>query len=279
MMIAAVGCFAVMDATMKHLTTLHGPMQVAFLRGAASLPLVLLALGLTGRLDQVRPVRWSLHLFRGLLTVTMLWLFVYAVRVLSLADAYSIYLSAPLLITALSVPLLGERVGWRHWLAIGIGLLGVLVMLRPSASGLITLGGMAAFGSAVAYAVSAIYIRILSRTDTAASMVFWTMLFIAVAAGLASIPAWEAIQSSEWAWIVALGLSGAGGQYFITQAFRLAPASVVAPFEYTALLWGIGLDWLLWNALPGSRMLAGASLVIASGLYLILRERQPSVPV
>ena len=106
-------------------------------------------------------------------------------------------------------------------------------------------------------------------------MIYWPMLFIAVTAGLASITGWQPIGRSEWAWLVGLGLSGAGGQYFITQAFRLAPASIVAPFEYSALLWAIGFDWLLWNLSPGSRMLAGASLVIASGLYLILRERQP----
>lgn len=273
MMIAAVGCFALMDAAMKQLGEGHTPMQVAFLRGAASLPLVLLALGMTGRLADLKPVRWKLHLARGLMGIAMLWLFIYAVRLLSLADAYSIYLSAPLLITALSVPLLGERVKPQQWLAICVGLAGVLVMLRPSVSGFVTLGGLAAFLSAAAYAMSAIWIRVLARTETAASMVFWAMAIIALVAGTASIPGWRPIAPSEWPWIAGLGISGAGGQYFITQAFRLAPASVVAPFEYTALLWGVGLDWLLWQVLPESRMFAGAALVIVSGLYLIARQR------
>jgi len=274
MMIAAVGCFALMDAIMKQLAQTYGPMQIAFLRAVMSLPLILAALGLTGRFRDLRPVRWSLHLMRGVLGVGMLWMFVYAVRVLSLADAYSIYLSAPLLITALSVPLLGERVSAIQWIAICVGLAGVLVMLDPSASGLATAGGLAAFASAVAYALSAISIRVLARTDTAASMVFWTMVIVAILAGLAGFASWKPIHAASWPWIVALGITGTGGQYFITQAFRLAPASVVAPFEYTALLWAFGLDWILWQVLPESRTFAGASLVIASGLYLIARQRQ-----
>lgn len=273
MMIAAVGCFAFMDATMKQLSQSYNPMQVVFLRAAASLPLVIAALGLTGRLRDIKPVRWPLHLIRGVLGVAMLWLFIFAVRVLSLADAYSIYLSAPLLITALSVPLLDERVQAAQWVAICVGLAGVLVMLNPSASGFATLGGLAALASAVAYALSVMSIRMLARTDTAASMVFWTLFIVAVMAGLASIASWTPIRMESWLWIVVLGITGTGGQYFITQAFRLAPASVVAPFEYTALLWGMGLDWALWQTLPETRMFAGASLVIASGLYLLARQR------
>ena len=274
MMIAAVGAFALMDAAIKHLVQQHSPVQVAFLRGATSLPLVLLVLAMTQRMGDLKPVRWPLHLLRGVLSVGMLWLFVYAVQTLSLADAYSIYLSAPLLITALSVPLLGEHVDWRRWAAIAVGLAGVLVILRPTAASLITLGGLAAFASAALYAMNAITIRVLTRTDTSAAMVFWTMFLIAGIAGFASIPVWTPLHTDEIGWVIALGITGAAGQYFITQAFRFAPASVVAPFEYTALLWGIGLDWILWSVLPHSRMFAGASLVVASGLYLIFKERQ-----
>jgi drug/metabolite transporter (DMT)-like permease len=276
MMIAAVGCFALMDAAMKQLGQHHGPMQVAFLRGIASLPVVLIALAISGRLKDIRPVRWPLHLLRGLLSVALLWAFVFSVSVLSLADSYSIYLSAPLLITALSVPLLGEHVSGRRWLAIALGMIGVIVMLRPTAASVVTLGGLAAFMAAVFYALSAISINILSKTDTTASMVFWTMAVIAVVAGAASIPTWTPVRLDEAWWILGLGITGAAGQHFITQAFRLAPASVVAPFEYTALLWGIALDWVVWNVLPGVRLLAGGSLVVASGLYLMWHSRESS---
>src|SRR5262245_54918566 len=109
-MLCAVGCLSLLDASMKQLTTAYAPMQVAFIRGAASLPCILLMTWLLGRWRELRPTRWGLHVIRGVLMAFMLWSFVYAVSVLSLASTYSIFLCAPLLIVALSQPVLGERV-------------------------------------------------------------------------------------------------------------------------------------------------------------------------
>ena len=122
------------------------------------------------------PKRWHLHVMRGFLSVALLWCFVYAVSQLSLANAYSIFMSAPLLITALSVPMLGERVGWRQWLAVFVGLVGVIIVLKPTGAGLVTIGGLAALASAIGYALNAITIRILTRTDSSAATVFWSLL-------------------------------------------------------------------------------------------------------
>src|SRR5437764_1820864 len=174
-MIAAVAAFSLMDALLKGLSAHYPPMQVAVLRGVASMPFMLLPLLLTGKWSELKPRRFGMHLLRGALSVAVLGGFIYAVRVLSLANAYSIFLAAPLIVTALSVPLLGDRVDWRTWLAISIGLIGVLTMLRPSASALVTLGALAALLSATAYSFSAIALRVLTRTDTTASVVFWTL--------------------------------------------------------------------------------------------------------
>src|SRR5215470_1154943 len=127
-MIAAVAAFAAMDALLKLLSAHYPPMEVAVLRGAASLPFMLLPLALSGRWHELRPRRWYMHLLRGALSVVVLGGFIYAVRVLSLANAYAVFLSAPLIVTALSVPLLGERIDWRNWIAILIGMMGVLTM-------------------------------------------------------------------------------------------------------------------------------------------------------
>ena len=113
-MLAAVAMFSIMDVTMKHLVASYPSIQVTFLRGIASLPLLIVAAGIFGRWSDLIPHRWSLHLIRGLLSVLTLWCFIYSVKLLSLADAYTIFMSAPLLITALSVPLLGEHVGARR---------------------------------------------------------------------------------------------------------------------------------------------------------------------
>ena len=272
-MLAAVTTFAVMDVLMKRLVEEYPAMQVTFLRGAASLPFLLAATALFGRWRDLLAKRWHLHVIRGFLSVGLLWCFVYAMGQLSLANAYTIFMSAPLLIVALSVPMLGERVGWRQWLAVLAGLIGVIIVLKPTGAGLVTIGGLAALASAIGYAVSAITIRILTRTDSAAATVFWSLLFLTIISGLIASLRWVPVQWDHWPLIVGLGLSGAFGQYFITEAFRLAPPPVVAPLEYTALAWGLLYDWLLWATAPGLRMLVGAFVIVASGIYVIHRER------
>jgi multidrug transporter EmrE-like cation transporter len=172
-MLLAVAVFALMDAGLKLLTPHYPAMQVAALRGLASIPFVLVWVFATVGARSLLRVRWPLHLLRGVIAVTMMGTFVYALGIMPLSTAYTIFFVAPLIITALSVPILGERVGPRRWTAIVVGLIGVLVVLRPSGEGLLSLAGLAVFGSAIGYAVSAITVRVLSRTDSTQSMVFW----------------------------------------------------------------------------------------------------------
>src|SRR5689334_6068820 len=141
-MLVAVAAFSGMDSMLKLFSAHYPPMQVAFLRGLASLPFTVLPSLLRGRYRDLKPTRLGMHLLRGSLMVVMLGGFVYAVRTLSLANVYSILLAEPLLVTALAVPLLGDRVGWRNWAAICAGLVGVLVILRPTTSGFVTLGAL-----------------------------------------------------------------------------------------------------------------------------------------
>jgi drug/metabolite transporter (DMT)-like permease len=272
-MLVSVGFFAGMDALLKTLSTSYPSLELGALRGAASLPFVFAATLLRGNLRELKPVRWSLHLARGVLAIIMLTSFIYALRLLPMADAYALFLAAPLLVTALSMPLLGERVDWRRWVTIVIGLAGTLALLRPAASNLATVGALAAVAAAVCYALSAITIRVLTRTDTTASMVFWFMAMLTVFSGALAAPSWVPVRSEHWTLLVGVGVLGALGQHFVTEAFRYAPASSIAPFEYTAILWAVALDWVLWMHVPDARMLAGAAIIVASGLYLIHRER------
>lgn len=271
-MLAAVAAFSVMDVTMKHLAETYPAMQVTFLRGIASLPILLGAIWLIGAWRGLRPQRWGLHLLRGALSVLTLTGFIYSVKTLSLGDAYAIFMSAPLLITALSMPVLGERVGPRRWAAVLVGLCGVMLVLKPSGENLITIGGLAALFAALGYALNALTIRILLRTDTSSATVVWALAIMTVFAGLWSIRNWVPIAADAWPWILVLGISGALGQYFITDAFRRAPPPVVAPLEYTALAWGLLFDWVIWMTVPSARMLIGAGIIVASGLYVIHRD-------
>jgi len=277
-MLVAVAAFSGMDALLKLLSAHYPPMEVVALRGAAAVPFMVIPLLLMGRLRLLKPVRMGMHLLRALLQLFVLVTFVYGVRALSLADCYAIFLSAPLIVTALSVPLLGEHVGWRRWVAISFGLVGVLTMLRPSASNLVSLGAVAALLSATGYAFNAIALRIVTRTDATVSVTFWMISLMTVMALSLALPNWIPIRGEDWALLAAIGFFSAIAQHLITEAFRNAPPSVVAPFEYTALLWGIGIDRVIWEVFPTSRVYIGGGIVIASGLYLIWREHVRRAP-
>ena len=273
LMLGSVAVFSLMDAGLKTLSAHYPPFQVAALRGASSLPLVLAwALATSGPRTLLR-VRWPLHLLRGVLGIIMMASFVYALRFLPLSTAYSIFFVAPLLITALSVPFLGERVGPRRWGAIAVGLAGVLVVLRPTGEGMLSLAGLAVLLAALGYAVSAITVRVLSRTDSTQAITFWLLALMALGAGALAAPGWVPLRGEHFAIIAGIGLAGALGQWSITEAFRRGEASMIAPLEYSALVWGLLLDLTLWGVLPDGITWLGAGIIVASGLYLLRRER------
>ncbi len=272
-MLVAVALFGLMDAGLKLLAPHYPPLQVAALRGASALPLVLIwslaTIGLRGLLR----VHWPLHLLRGALGVAMMAGFVYGLRSMPLTTAYAITFVAPLLVTAMAVPILGEKVGPRRWTAIFIGLIGVLVVLRPTGQGMLTLGGLAVLLAAVCYAGAAITVRLLAQRDSTQAMVFWLMLILTVAGGALSWHEWAPIRPGHGWIILGIGIVGTLAQVALTEAFRRGEASLVAPLEYTALIWGVMLDVTLWGVLPDNVTWAGAGIIVVSGLYLIKRER------
>lgn len=273
-MIGAVAVLAGMDAALKALSQHYSPFQVTAMRGMASLPFTIALLLRKGQFGQLMRVHFRWHLLRGVIAVITLVTFIYALHQLSLADAYCIFFIAPVLITALSVPFLHEQVDWQRWLAIFAGLAGVIWMLKPGAQGWVSWGALAALVAAIGYALSAISLRIVGRTDSAAASTFWFLALVALGAGILAAPHWQAIQQVDWPWLLAVGLSGAIGQHYISEAFRLAPAGVVAPFEYTALIWGILLDFLVWGTPPNTGMWGGAAVVVGSGLFMLWREQK-----
>ena len=272
-MFIAVAAFSFMDALLKLFAAHYPPLQVGALRAMASLPFVLVPLMWQGRLADLKVRRLGLHLLRGLLGVVMLATFVYALAAAPLASVYSIYMAAPLLIAALAALWLGERADSGRWLAIIVGLIGVFVILQPRPDGLPLWAGIAATVSALCYALAVILARVLTRSENSPSMVFSFLLIVTVVAGALALPDWIAIRPSDWWLIAATGGLGAIGQHYITEAFRHAEAAVVAPIEYTALLWGLGIDWIFWQVLPDGIMLSGAGIIIAAGVYVALRER------
>lgn len=272
-MLAAVAVFALMDAVLKHLAGHYPPLQVAALRGAVALPLVMVYLSWRSAWGRVWRVRWPLHALRGGLAVVMLSSFVYGVGALPLANAYTLFFVAPLLITVLAVPLLGERVRRSHGAAIAAGMLGVVVALRPTPQAFLGWPGLAVLLSAACYAASAVLGRLACRSDAPESLVWWSMVALAVGGGVLAAPHWRPIDPQHLPALAALAVTGFGAQLAITEAFRHGQAAAVAPFEYTALAWGVALDALLWGVWPDAATLAGAAVVTAAGLTLLRSER------
>jgi drug/metabolite transporter (DMT)-like permease len=273
-MVLAVAALSFMDGCLKALSPHYPPIQIAALRGLSALPIATVWVLASGGFGQVLRVRFPLHLLRGVLAIGMVSLFTYGIRRLPLANAYTIFFVAPLLITALAAPLLHERVGARRWIAIGIGFAGVLIVLRPSGAGVLSTPGLAVLAAAIGYAVSAITTRVLGRTDSTPSMVFWVTAMIGVGAGILALPQWRPVQAAHWLFIGGIAVTASIGQWGITEAFKHAEASLIAPLEYTALAWGAALDWMFWQTAPTARTLAGAAVIIASGVYVIRRERE-----
>ncbi|MCI0752501.1 DMT family transporter [Teichococcus vastitatis] len=206
--------------------------------------------------------------------VTVLFYLVWQ-RGMPLADSYAIAAVAPLLMTLLAIPVLGESVGWRRWASTGFGFCGVLVMLRPGGA----LWGLDAALLLVAVgmmALTRIWTRLLARTDKPAAITFWLML-AHVPAGLLLMPA---LPPPQWLpgpgtllLLMLLGASNGIAHWLFARAFALAPVSLLAPFEYSTLVWGTLLGLLVWGNFPAGGTLAGAAIVIAAGLYNLHRER------
>lgn len=273
LMLAAVLMFALMDAGLKLLSAHYPPLQVAALRGLSSLPLVTVWVLATVPARSLLRVHWPLHLLRGALGVAMMAGFVYGLRTMPLSTAYAITFVAPLLVTAMAGPLLKEKVGAARWTAIGIGLAGVLVILRPTGEGMLTGGGLVILVAAICYALGAITVRMLAQRDSTQAMVFWFVVLLSLGAWLLALPTWKPLQPPHL-WIIAgVGVSGSLAQVALTEAFRRGEASLIAPLEYTALLWGVLLDVALWSVLPDGVTWIGAGIIVASGLYLLRREK------
>ncbi|MYM65853.1 EamA family transporter [Pseudoduganella sp. FT55W] len=271
-MLIAVAMFSFMDTTMKLLSAHYPATQVTAMRALSSLPLLCAYMLYRGAFKGIFNVRWPMHLFRSALGVGMLTMFAFGLSMLSLAEAYSIFFIAPALITALSVFVLKEKVGKGQWVAIAVGLIGVIVVLRPEGTGFLSIGGLAILASAACYATTAIVSRVLARTDSNESMMFWYLILMSAGGLTMSVQHWVPVRAEDGWVLLALALSGFFGQLAITRAFSSGKASVVAPFEYTALAWGVAIDWLLWQVLPDGYTLLGAGIIIGSGIYLVRRE-------
>ncbi len=271
-MILGGGGLTISDAATKWLTESIPIGEILFVRSLVVACAIGLIVSLRGEKKSLRIGRLRNQAMRSVLAVSTTFLIVLSLANLPLNEVVAILFMGPIFIAVLATPVLGERVGRQRWLAVLMGFAGMLIIVRP---------GTAAFQFAallpVAAALSAsmrdIVTRHISTTETSTAILFYSMVAVMLA-GLASAPfGWAPMDIRVLAVTIFAGLMFGLGHFFIIEAFRYGEATVVAPFRYANLIWATVFGFLIWREVPSTWMLAGAPLVVASGLYLLLHER------
>jgi drug/metabolite transporter (DMT)-like permease len=286
-------CFSVNDVVIKFLSGDYPLHQVVLVRSVVGLVVVLaLFLPAAGGFGALRTRRLPIHLLRGGFVLASNMLYFTALSVMPLAEAMAVFFVAPLLITALSVPLLREYVGPRRWAAVAAGLLGVVVVMRPGLEAFQP-AALLVLGSAATYALIGILARHLGKTESAVSMAFYVqMTFIVFSAAIGLflgdgrlaagdggaldfvLRAWVWPTTLDWGLMVLAGVMNGLAGYLIGQAYRLCEAGLVAPFEYVALPMGVALGFLVFGEFPDLLGWIGIAMIVGAGLYMAWRELQ-----
>lgn len=274
LMCGACACFACLDASAKFLNGHIDSLQVVWARYASAFFLTFLISNPLTRPRLIATTRPMLQIGRSLLLLFSTLLNVLALKYLQLDQTVSILFSTPFFVTLLSGFLLGEWAGWRRWAAIGVGFSGVLLIARPGFGGMHPAALLCVAG-AICYSFYNVSTRVLARTDSNETTLFYSN-FVGTVAALPALPfVWTTPHDPVViALMVLIGAFGSFGHYLLIVAHRLASATVLAPFIYTQLIWASTAGYLVFGQLPSEWTLAGAAIVIGSGLYILYREHK-----
>ena len=270
-MLVALSLFTVGEVIVKSLIRNHDIAQIVWARYVFHAVMTHTIFARVNVFRLARPTRPVLHLTRSALMLVATTLFFASLRYLPLADAVAINFVAPLLVTALSIPMLKEQVGIRRWLAILVGFGGVLVIIRPG-MGVMHWAAVLPLCTAVCYAFHQILTRIAARTDDTQTSLFWTSASGVVVSTLAVPFFWQTPTLIEWVMMVALGTVYGLGHYLLIRGLEIAPASKLSPFLYTQIIWAILFGSIFFDNFPDGATLIGGAIVISSGLYIWRRE-------
>ncbi|MGA2565787.1 MAG: DMT family transporter [Pseudolabrys sp.] len=274
LMCGAVALFACLDTTAKYLNADMDSLQIAWARYTSALVLTLIVSNPLTHPALLRTRRLKLQIVRSVLLVGSTALNFVALRWLQLDEALSIIFTFPFIVAIVSGPMLGEWIGWRRWSAICVGFGGVLLITRPGFGGMHP-AALLSLAATICYGFYAVITRIVSRVDSNQTSLFYAN-FIGALVMLPVIPfVWTTPQN----WAIALllmgtGVLGSAGHFLLISGHRLAPAAVLSPFVYTQLIWVVILGYLVFDHVPNRWTMAGAAIVISSGLYLLHRERK-----
>jgi drug/metabolite transporter (DMT)-like permease len=270
-MIGGAAFLTLNDGVMKWMTQSYPVGEIVFIRGLFGLIPVAFLVWRAGGLAALRVHDIRGQAARALLTVVSTGLFVTSLRFLPLTEAIAITFASPLFVTALAPPLLGERVGWRRWLAVVVGFVGVLIMIRPAGDHMrwVVLLPLAV---ALTFGLANIVTRRISATESSVSIMGVSMLSVTLAALATSPFGWRAPSADDIALLAVAGLLHFCAHFLMIEAFRLAEAAVAAPFNYSAMIWALIVDLVVWVNRPDPWVVGGAVVVIMSGLYILRRE-------
>ncbi len=263
--------FVCVHATGKHLVASYPVVQVVW--GRYVFHLLFAAAILGPRLLRVARTRnLPLQLLRSLFMLGASGFYFAGVRSLPLAEANAIGFTTPILVALLAQPVLGERVGLRRWLGVGFGFLGALIVIRPG-SGVMDLAAGFLMASALCNACYHITTRQLGARDDPLTTLFYTALVGTLGASAALPVVWQPLGTEGWLMLAVIGAFACAGHFAIIKAYQAAPAAVVAPFNYTILIWTVLFGYLIFGDLPGPWTILGAAIIVTSGLYILQRER------
>ena len=223
-------------------------------------------------LKSVKTNRLRLHSFRTLIGVVAMGLSFWAALLLQLPELATISFSSPFIVTIMSIIFLGEIVGRRRWTALIVGFIGVLIVIQPGGSGLPIKGSLVAIGGVVLTAYTFILVKFLSTTESSTTIVFWYTLLAIPILGFAMLFIVQPHPRVIWLLLVSIALLGAVGQVVLSESIKYAPMSLVAPMDYSNLLWSTLYGFLIWDYIPGASLWIGAPIIIGAGIYVALRQ-------
>lgn len=293
-LVAGIAVFSVQDLILKLLSGSYPLYEAMVFRSLTALPFLLLLVHLNGGLRTLLTPAMGKMILRGGLLFCAYSAYYLALASLPLATTVALFFTAPLFITLLSVAILREQVGARRWIAVLAGFGGVLIMVRPG-SDLFDWAALLALGAGLAYALSMVTARRLGTTETAAALAFWgNLVFFAIALAMTLLLAggqfsdqlhpslgfltrgWVAPTQRAPALMMLCGVIAAAGLTLLTQAYRVSASALVAPFEYSAMVWGVLYGWLFWRDWPDATGWTGIFVIIGAGLYVLYRENLSS---
>jgi len=278
LMLGATALFTVMGAFAKEASARLPFVELMFFRSALALPVVVALVFRGHAWRALRTKRFPGHVLRACSGTAAMGCGFYALSVLPLSEQVALTYTSPLFVTLLAIPFLGEKVGIHRWSAVVAGFLGILIMavgqgaFASGAAAAVLFGTIAAVSNGFFSAITTLLVRGLSATETSTTIVLWQSVLMTLIISLALPFVWVTPTLSEWLLLLGMGLFGGIAQVMMTEANASAQVSALGPYTYGAILWSMLLGWLVWGDVPGLSTIAGASLIVAAGLYILHRE-------